>query len=1354
MKSRKWVLVVAGIMSIILFGWYGAWRTMKANDKIRTLILERMKPFLSSSSSIGELEVGIRSVLLRDVVLVPRDSAYTLEVKDIRIGYNLLKLITYRFAPSRVANELVMEHPVITIREGLGTREKINDRAGIILSSDKWAGELETIKRIAITDAKIVIENREGRRLVLGHSLEGYLRTERADSSCLRLTGGIFSSKKNNLHIEGVIDLIEATPLNVHIKIDKLSPKGDLDIILPPYLSIAKGSVEGELFFGKRAETKGFVSVRDAEVAFKGMNLIYSGVNLKGDFSGDSLFVKGNVDSFNGSELKIKGRVTNPFSPVWDLTVLCPNLDIPAFFREAVPGSRYGINGKASYSLKLSGSLLNPTIKGDLHSSDLAIYGIGLENYSMTIGLKDSVLTLEGTGSRDSDLAFGLAGKVDFSDSVYSALFSLSIKGSLMPALNPVVRNRLKACGGTIDVRLNGELENLRGNLGGRITTLSTEGDTLLILPVLSYSHDSLSVTISSNRAFSLKGYIQRPFRDRTSWKLSSKDVTDLIYPMVPSALKRIIKPLHVGLKFEGDNDKWTISAQGKSLERPQYPTFFTLNINPLDWKNKRLCRVSSVIFDMTGKPMTAGFQVRILNNSLSVSRLRIGRNFSGNVIFPFTSEDSLSTHLRLKEIDLARLKDYFPDPPALSGFISTDFDVSGSVKTPTIKFSLVFKKGYMNKVGPLDGTLYADWKNGRFMRLDANLNRKKKRILFGSVFRTSSDSLLGGFKTDTLYIKEISTALFKSNKFKGLLLMNLSVTGKAVMPVVSGDIEILKGKAGPMLFEKFNASFRDTLNTYGKLSRGGLEITDGKVERTDGCKILFSGRIPHSYSGDLDFKIDASGNVLGMLSDLSPIVKKSRGTGNVFLRFAGTSGNWVLGSAKIDVDKGELKLASFFTSMKNVRISAELKPGDRFLSINEVSGLVHRAPIFIRNSRDDNKLPPLRLNKLGVDLGNFIIKTEKPVRMAIPGLMEKGVEGSILFTGFDFNDFVISGPSSYPRVNGTLQLVDFRFTYPFIQAGKGGEDGFVKLLSKINWNVRIVPKKDVHYTRDIKTALGNVFADLKLRDDTGGLRIKGTIEKGDFEVWGNVSSTEGSLEVLEHFFRPEQITFDLPRKAQEPIFSGRAFTTITDSLGMPATVWISVAAKDRETGIEKSGGLWENIHFKFSTDNPNLGRTEADLMAALGYSADNIKARAYDALGTQVENLIFRPIFRPIERSIRRHLGLDVVRFSSMFSRNLFQMRTMNTPQFDPKFLLRSTRWTLGKYIGPGIFITYTGQVQNEPYYHGYMNHGIGFRHALSLEFTIRPDIFLEFEYTYDSQLLSDRREDKKIWLRHIFPF
>ena len=339
--------------------------------------------------------------------------------------------------------------------------------------------------------------------------------------------------------------------------------------------------------------------------------------------------------------------------------------------------------------------------------------------------------------------------------------------------------------------------------------------------------------------------------------------------------------------------------------------------------------------------------------------------------------------------------------------------------------------------------------------------------------------------------------------------------------------------------------------------------------------------------------------------------------------------------------------------------------------------------------------------------------------------------------------------------MRGMLSLRDIRFTYPFLKERRadGGGGSSMAFVNQIHWDLRIVPNKDVHYIRNIVSPIGNVYIDLKVRDDLGEFYVAGIPEEGPMLTYGNLVSTEGNLDVLDHYFRPERITFDYPRGVKDPILAGRAYTTIIDSTGLSSTVWLTVSATDGDTGLETEAGPWSKVQFRFSTDNPNLARTEADLLAALGYSIEKISDRAYDVLGMRVENVIFRPIFKPIERGLRTYLGLDMVRFYSMFSRNLVQLQSRGQMGFDPRLLLRSTKLMVGKYLAPGFLIIYSGQVQSGPEIQ-YLTHGMGFKHALTLEYAIRPDLFLLAEYTYDSQLLSDRREDKRIWVRHIFPF
>jgi len=51
------------------------------------------------------------------------------------------------------------------------------------------------------------------------------------------------------------------------------------------------------------------------------------------------------------------------------------------------------------------------------------------------------------------------------------------------------------------------------------------------------------------------------------------------------------------------------------------------------------------------------------------------------------------------------------------------------------------------------------------------------------------------------------------------------------------------------------------------------------------------------------------------------------------------------------------------------------------------------------------------------------------------------------------------------------------------------------------------------------------------------------------------------------------------------------------------------------------------------------------------------------------------------------------------------------------------------------------------------YQHEGFGLSHKVGLEYRINPSLLLQMEYDYNSLMLM-RREDKRILLRHSFPF
>jgi len=84
--------------------------------------------------------------------------------------------------------------------------------------------------------------------------------------------------------------------------------------------------------------------------------------------------------------------------------------------------------------------------------------------------------------------------------------------------------------------------------------------------------------------------------------------------------------------------------------------------------------------------------------------------------------------------------------------------------------------------------------------------------------------------------------------------------------------------------------------------------------------------------------------------------------------------------------------------------------------------------------------------------------------------------------------------------------------------------------------------------------------------------------------------------------------------------------------------------------------------------------------------------------------------------------------------------------------FLLRSTKLMIGKYLADQIFLMYSGQLEAGMDIR-YQHEGFGLSHKVGLEYRINPSLLLQMEYDYNSLMLM-KRDDKRILLRHSFPF
>ncbi len=1361
MRERRWVLVIALLLTVLILAVYFFWRVTRADEIIRQKLLVSVRPFLAQDSDIENLEMDLNGVHLRGVKVIPKDRSFALDIDEVQLGYHLLNFIRYGFVPYKATQQIVLKHPQITVRN-----ISRNSENGLFVKNEgvefrKIVEGLSPLKRITLVDAELIIEKPTGERLRLAHSLNGWLQTNPVDSAIVRLDGNLFESVNKNLILNGKVNLTNASlvQLNVQIQESEISPR--FSFLVPDYIHVNYGKMRGAGYYNKKQGASGYYEIKDGSFSFKSGNLFFKGAQLRGDLKNRDIFIQGQIPHFNGSPLTVSGTIKNILDPLVSLNVESPQFNIKSFFKHTLPGSRLQFSGNARFHLSLNGTLNNPEMTGNFIAPDLEIYGSKWNRFLARIHLKDSLVTLTGMGEQKGGLKLDLWSTLDLTkdDPVTNA--RIYFNGNSLATLPDWYRKKVENSQLDFDIRINGKLKRIHGKASGEFILVTFDKDTIHYLPSLIYANKKLDINIRTNRKFQLMGEINHPFTEKAEWYLTTGGFSDLFFPFMNERRRLEWNGVSMNGTLFGTPAKWFFKTEGQRNENGNSFKIFDCRIEGQKEENKPLfLGFSGNYYGYEDQTLPFYARCVLTTNELWVRRFEVGDFIKSELHYPLEASGRVSGLVKLNNFNLDKLHPFIRPLNSFRGNLSGEVSVAGTREHAEWKVDLGLQEGWFHEDGPFHGELMYESTGSDFRFCRVFFYKNSSPIIVGSTEKTSMDSLKGEFRGENVDIGNIISALTgKQNILRGRGAFNISVAGKPDDPFLVGSMRIQGGEIEGVSFREMWMDFADTLYTRHGLLSGTLNILGGWLVREDGLTVRVSGRLPHYSDKETDISIYAKGNILGWLPELSSFIRKSEGDGELFLRLGGKAGSWVIGKAQLQLNSGKMEFASFIKRIDNLSGMIRIHPEERFVEILDLSGNIDGETLTVANGLVDESssgLEPLVFEGLGIQLGYLRLRTNgKGIHVHLPGLMEPGEKGWIKMAGSSEEEpLIVAGPISNPLIRGTFLLTTSQFTYPFLSVDKEEDTSgkLIDFLESVNWDMKIIPRKDVHYVRNFSSAISNAYLDLLLKDGYGDINLQGMIQDESLEVWGNLVSTEGTIEFLDHYFRPERITFDYPKGTVTPILAGRGSSTVIDSTGMPSTVWLSLTTVDKETGLEKEGGNWKEIKFRLSTDNPNLGRTEADLLAALGYSAQDFKERAYDALGMRLDNIVFRPIFRPIEKSIRHHLGFDVVRFFSMFSRNIAQLQSTDPVSFDPKILLKRTRLMLGKYLAPGLFVTYSGEVQEGLF--RYHSQGLGFRHALTLEYTIRPDLFLEMEYTYDSQLLSDRREDKRLWIRHIFPF
>jgi len=1355
MRERKWILYLTLTVAVTILGFYFGWSAFKANDRIRKLILSKIQPFTSESIDIASLEVGIGKIRLHGVNVTAKDSAWILGIEHAEINYSFLDLVKNKITPYKASREAVFVRPSLTIRR-FGQIKSDSLRKGSVNNfSSMFAG----LRRVTVAGAMIYIEGSAGDRITLAHDLNGWLQKTTTDSAAIRLSGKVFNSNRRNIKFTGMIDIAGGQVERLTAELEDSKLAFDLPLLLPDFIEAVDGKIKGNFAYHRDRGFAGGLTITGGVLATKRSNLLFEDVLIEGDFIDDNLDVEVKVASFNGIPFQISGKVENIFNPEADLKLAFPTFDLQGFLQRTMPTKRIPLHGNMTSAFDIRGSLGKPVIKGTLISQDLQFSGISFDGFMAELEYSSGTLKVMGEGKHANGMSIQLSGNGSLKDSILINAANIRLSGDAMPLVGGKLK-MIKNLPAILELRVSGGVNNFKSTGLGQVIVDFANGSRLPLSSDIIYENEILNLKISSHGKELIAGKINGLLSAEPEWNFDLLDVEDLLIAFIGRDRATKWENIDVSGNFAGSPSSWILKGDGKIYSAYGERIVGDLVLEGNSRKNGSFnYDLSGDYYSENGNVLDFMLKAELADSLLAVRSARIGKIMEFQGKYPLNNKQIRFGELKFTDFRLEDLHEFFPSLSFAKGRVTGGAVWSQKKDKRITDVAVNLQQAYFHNSRQYKADVMYQKINGKIVEAGLNVFQDDKQVLAGRLDSNINDVLKGNISGHDMDFGDIVQAISGDTLLKGTGALSIDIIRKESKTISAIDISIPVGKFGPIPYSDFVVRAADTTSPGQTWPQGSLSILKSKLQVTDSLKILAWGDLNHGGRKKSDISILAEGDILGMLPLLTPVVKEASGNGELFLRLAGSSTGLVPGSGRLSIAGGKAKLAEIIDKVEDVNVDIVLSVFSRMLDIKNISGKVEKGTFTISNrfiDTETSKFAPLVFPRLSIGLGVLdMTTTGKGLHMHIPGLMEQDDKGWIMFSGLEKDTpFLICGPVANPRLRGTLLLEEARVTYPFLveesNVDSTAELGFIDF---VDFDLNVLPRKDVYFIRQINNPLGNLFIDLKLSDDTGNLRVAGIGAEGGVEVWGTLVSTAGTIEVIDHLFRPERIVFDHPKGALDPLLYGRAFTTVIDSMGRPSTVWLEITSINDDTGIEQAGGPWSKVTFKLSTDNPNLARTEADLMSALGYSESQLKDRAYSALGLQVENMIVRPLLRPLEKGLRRSLGLDVVRFSSMFSRNLVQMQNYSTGSWTPIHLLRSSRLTLGKYLANGLYMTYTGRIHsNNPYL--FHTAGIGFRHALILEYSISPDLFLEMEYTYDTQLLARRREDKRIWLRHVFNF
>ncbi len=1361
-------VLVSTTLLVLLLGFLvlNGWNLIELNSSVKQHVLAKLRAEFGEACSVEDVSVGLGSVNLEGVTLAFQGEPYALDIDELRIGYSLTSLIKGRGKLERTATEVTLYRPKLTLNYQPQERTG-NVELSLDLSPDSEARyrallkQYHFINRITISEGEVELANLQTDQLVrLATMINGYAYTDDRERAWLRLAGHIFDSDTYNLVMYGQLDLKRGGLDYLNVDLHDYKVGQEVPLLVPEYFDILDGVVNGHFeITERRAPTRGFdiagsLTWQDGRLRMRSQNLYVEDIQLEAQVRDWNLEIQRSSQNINGSPVRLAGRLRNLLDPIFDVHLRAEEFNVGRFFDAFLPGHRFPVAGRARLALTLSESMAEPVVSGTLVSDSLVFLDQRFDSTFARLRFEDRVLTVSEVSGRLGHAALSGGGRIDFGAPDPVLDFGFGLDGEVGPYLERVGLAGGPGYHGRVDLRVFGDLANpvSRGEFG--FTRQASTGPGFQIQGSLNY-HDNgvLIQAASEDGAFKLNAKVSQ-LSSRPYWDMDVTGFEQLLAFVDRPVFNDIRKHYNLTFRAEGfaDNPRFLLDAHRKENFAHLFEVVTDTSVATSETLAGRI-----VLFPDSEREVGGEFEVQFHGDEVRLNQLYLGDWLRGNLVFSRSRGLPVGGEIDVSGLDLSLLFAFLQQQEVENaGQVYGRLEVTDEAAASG-DFWLV--AGFFRGVGPISGEFKFNLNDSQLQVLKLSLaNAESAKMLAQGYVDLASGETRGTVAGSDVAVDRLLRVLTGSRgNVAGSASFEVTLDGRGPRIPIYGAVRLRDARILRLGFDEVLWDLGQLDQPNGSyVSSDGLYIGRTVLKKNDEFTLEGRAWLPLRGDQDLDVRLAGEGNFLSLLTDIEPLFYDTESTGRLNLQLSGRYTRPRFTGSRFRFADGRLRLTAVSNEVNQIEGDFEVEANEYFLRIHKLTGLVRGQRLSISNpdtleAVGGRVLQPIRIGGDDLSLGVLqIVTSSDGLPINIPGLMEAGEMGWYAVTGKSANEpFFIAGPWHRPYVRGEIQIRHANLTFPFEDGPANEHSVAMRILNNLEWDVRVLSKTDTRYVKQFGTG---VYVNMEVDHANSALDLTGTLRDSTFRIEGQVLSKRGEFEYLDQSFRVERFGAEFDRSSLFPVVYGKAWTVVRDTSNVPYDVYLELYTVDDLTNQEVTRGRWNRLALRLYSEYPGYEETQADVMAVLGYTAENVQEQATKAFAYRTDRLLFRPIMRPIERGLERALGLDVVRFSYAITKNFLDANFNDEQLRSTLELLRSSRLLLGKYLTDNVYLLYTGELKTGLEFR-FQDKGVGLQHRFGLEYRLNSQWLLQMEYDYNT-LLETHKDDKKIWLRHSFVF